>query len=106
MYGYTKERYFPLSLSRAFLALCLFEEENITSEFLLSPSRLCISEDERETLQKCIEGKIDSNDDDVLDFLSNYYCYRTPTKENILQIVSELTHQEIVRKPRYSIESL
>ena len=33
MYGYTKERYFPLSLSRAFLALCLFEEENITSEF-------------------------------------------------------------------------
>lgn len=101
MYGYLRERYFPLSLSRAFLALCLFGEESITSEFLLSSFRLYISEDERETLQKCIEGKIDSNDDDVLDFLSNYKCYRTPTKENIVQIVSELAHQEIVQKPRY-----
>ena len=101
MYGYLRERYFPLSLSRAFLALCLFGEESITSEFLLSSFRLYISEDERETLQKCIEGKTDSNDDDVLDFLSNYKCYRTPTKENIVQIVSELAHQEIVQKPRY-----
>ena len=83
-----------------------FRRRKYYKRILLSSSRLCISEDERETLEKCIEGKIDSNDDDVLDFLSNYYCYRTPTKENILQIVSELTHQEIVRKPRYSIESL
>ena len=67
---------------------------------MLSSFRLYISEDERETLQKCIEGKIDSNDD-VLDFLSNYKCYRTPTKENIGQIVSELAHQEIAQKPRY-----
>ncbi|KAK2554188.1 hypothetical protein P5673_024547 [Acropora cervicornis] len=85
----------------AFLALCLFGEESITSESLLSSFRLYISEDERETLQKCIKGKTDSNDDDVLDLLSNYKCYRTPTKENIAQIVSELAHQEIVQKPRY-----
>ena len=37
----------------------------------------------------------------MLDFLSNYKCYRIPTKENILQIVSELAHQEIIQKPRY-----
>ena len=101
MYGYLKERYFLLSLSRAFLALCLFGEESITSEFLLSSFRLYVSEDERETLQKCIEGKINSNDDDVLDFLSNYKCYQTPAKENILQVVSELAYQEIVQQPRY-----
>lgn len=100
MYGYLKERYFLLSLSRAFLALCLFGEESITSEFLQSSFRLYVSEDERETLQKCIEGKINSNDDDVLDFLSNYKCYQTPAKENILQVVSELAYQEIVQQPR------
>ena len=27
-----------------------------------------------------------------LDFLSNYKCYRNPTQQNILQIVSELAH--------------
>ena len=55
MYGYIKERYFPLPLSRAFIALCLFGEESMTSDFLLSSFKLYISEDERETLQKCLE---------------------------------------------------
>lgn len=36
MYGYMKERYFPLPLSRAFVALCLFGEESMRSDFLLS----------------------------------------------------------------------
>ncbi|XP_044182403.1 uncharacterized protein LOC122963139 [Acropora millepora] len=101
MYGYIKERYFPLPLSRAFVALCLFGEESMTSDFLLSSFKLYISEDERETLQKCLEEKIEDEYDDVLDFLSNYKCYRSPTQENILQIVSELAHQEIIQKPRY-----
>ena len=102
VYGYIKERYFPLSLSRAFVALCLFGEEGITSEFLLSSFHLYISEDERETLKKCLEESFEDDDDeDVLDFLSNYKCFRIHTKENIVQIVSELAHQEIIQKPRY-----
>ena len=101
MYGYIKERYFPLALSRAFNALCLFGEESVRSDFLLSSFKLYISEDERQTLQKCLEEKIEDEYDDVLDFLSNYKCYRSPTQQNILQIVSELAHQEIIQKPRY-----
>lgn len=101
MYGYIKERYFPLPLSRAFVALCLFGEESMTSDFLLSSFKLYISEDERETLQRCLEETIEDDNDDVLDFLSNYKCYRNPTRQNILQIVSELAHQEIIQKPRY-----
>ena len=88
-------------MSRAFVTLCLFGEESITSDFLLSSFRLYISEDERETLEKCLEESFDDDNDDVFDFLSNYKCYQTPTKENILQIVSELAHQEIIQKPRY-----
>lgn len=68
---------------------------------MLSSFRLYISEDERETLEKCLEESFDDDNDDMFDFLSNYKCYRTPTKENILQIVSELAHQEIIQKPRY-----
>ena len=103
MYGYIKERYFPLPLSRAFVALCLFGEESMTSDFLLSSFKLYISEDERETLQRCLEETIEDDNDDVLDFLSNYKCYRNPTRQNILQIVSELAHQEIIQKPRYAM---
>ena len=89
MYGYIKKRYFPLPLSQAFVALCLFGEESTTSDFLLSSFRLYISEDESETLLNCLEESFD-DDDDVFDFLSNYKCYQNLTKENILQIVSEL----------------
>lgn len=51
--------------------------------------------------QKCLEGTIENDNDDVLDFLCNYKCYQNPTQQNILQIVSELAHQEIIQKPRY-----
>ena len=90
MYGYIKERYFPLPLSRAFAALCLFGEKSMTSEFLLSSFKLYISEDERETLQKCLEETIEDDNDDVLDFLSNYKCYRNPTQQNILRLFLNL----------------
>ncbi|XP_067036240.1 uncharacterized protein [Acropora muricata] len=81
MYGYIKERYFPLPLSRAFVALCLFGEESMTSDFLLSSFQLYISEDERETLQNCLEEKIEDEYDDVP--LNKTYCrlfLNLPTK--------------------------
>ena len=101
VYGYMKEKYIPLSLSRGFVALCLFREEGMGSDFLLSAFRLYISEDEREAFQKCLTDTFLPNDNDSLDFLSSYKCSLSPSKENIMQIVSELAHQEIVQKPRY-----
>ena len=47
------------------------------------------------------EGKLEANDDDVLEVLSSYKCYKNPTKENIELIITRLAHQELVRKPRY-----
>lgn len=103
VYGYVREGYYPLSLSRAFLAICLFGEDSISSEFLLASFRPYLSEDEREALEKCFAENVLPADEDIIDFLSNYKCFRNPTIENILQIVSELAHQEIIQKPRYVI---
>ena len=103
VYGYVREGYFPLPLSRGFLASCLFGEEAISQEYLLASFRLYISEDEREALDKCLSEEWMSDDEDVLDFLSNYQCFRNPQKENILQIVCELAHKELIQKPRYIV---
>ena len=100
IYGYIKETYFPLSLSRAFVALCLWWREHnkwFFIFFLLSIHFRRWKGDSSE----CLEESFDDDSDDVLDFLSNYKCYRIPTKENILQIVSELAHQEIIQKTWY-----
>lgn len=101
VYGYVREGYFPLHLSRGFLASCLYGEEAISQEYLLASFRPYISEDEREALEKSLSEDWVSEDEDVLDFLSNYQCFRNPHKKNILQIIYELAHKELIQKPRY-----
>lgn len=103
IYGYIREKYFPISLSFVFVASCLFEEENLTSDELLQAFRMYVSDDEREIIDKCCKGELSPNDADVLELLSAYKCYRLPTAENILSILSELAHQELIQKPKYVV---
>ena len=51
--------------------------------------------------KKCLECELDPEDDDMLDLLSSYKCYRKPSKENIKGILEELAPQELIQKPRY-----
>lgn len=101
VYGYCEIMYFPVTLSGVFMGSCLFEERDISDSFLLEAFSLYISKDEAETLKQCKEGKLEPNDDDVLEVLSSYKCYKKPTKENIELIITQLAHQELVQKPRY-----
>ena len=41
-------------------------------------------------------------DDDVLEVLSSYKCYKGPRKENIEVIITQLAPQELVQKSRFS----
>lgn len=101
VFGYRQENYFPIFLSKAFVACCLLGEEAVTIECLLDSFKAYISTDEQETLRKCLDGQIDVTDDDVLEMLGGYKCYRQPTRENINVIVEELAHQELIQKPKY-----
>ena len=101
VYGYCEIKYFPVTLSAVFMGSCLFEEKDISDSFLLEAFSLYISKDEAETLKQCKEGKLEANDDDVLEVLSSYKCYKNPTKENTELIITQLAHQELVQKPKY-----
>ena len=100
-YGFKQANYFPIFLAKAFIGSCMYGEEAVTKESLLESFRSYISKDEEETLKKCLEGELDPEDDDMLDLLSSYKCYRKPSKENIKVILEELAHQELIQKPRY-----
>ena len=95
--------YFPDRLCIAFLSSCLFGEEVVTDNMLLSSFQSYVAKDEAEVLARCIsDSDVDpSDDEDILEFLSSYKCYKLPTKDNIKQIIVELAHQEIIQKPRY-----
>lgn len=101
VYGFEKLSFFPLGLSRAFIASCLFGEDQIDTEYLLSSFRCYITADEREVYDKVLVGDVTDNDDDLLDFLGNYKCFKSANKGNIKAIISELAHQELIQRPRY-----
>ena len=42
----------------------------------------------------------DGDNDDMLELLSTFKCFRKPNK-NIRSIIIELAHQELIQKPRY-----
>ena len=83
MYGYCEIMNFPVTLSGVFMGSCLFEESTTSDSFLVEAFLSYMGKDEAETLRKCTEGELDANDDEVLEVLSSYKCYKNPTKENV-----------------------
>ena len=104
VYGYSFVKYFPIALSPAFVATVFFGEESLTPEFLIESFKPYLSLDEREVLDKALGDDFDPSNEDLLDLLSTFKCYKSPTKTNIFTIVHELAHQELVQKPRYIVD--
>ena len=106
VFGFSHANYFPISMSLAFFVSSLFGEESVSSQLLIDSFYEYVSKDECETLQRCGNDEFDpENDDDVLELLSSYKCYRLPTKEAIPKIILELAHQELIQKPKYIAEA-
>lgn len=101
--GFSKFSYFPVGLSKAFLASCLFTEELLPNKWLLDSFHRYIAVDESETLKKFLtpECSDPAKDKELLDLLSAYKCYRVVSKENMPTIIDELAHQELIQRPKY-----
>lgn len=70
-YGFKKFTYFPVGLSKAFVASCIFGEDKIDESYLLSSFHSYITADEREIYDSIKRDDFNENDDDVLEFLGN-----------------------------------
>ena len=106
VYGYSFAKYFPIALSPAFVANVFFGQETSTPEFLIESFESYMSQDESKVLEKALGNDFDPKDEDLLDLLNYFKCYKCPTKTNIFNIVHELTHQELVQKPLYIVDCL
>ena len=106
VYGYFVIRFFPITLCRAFVYTLFFGEESLTPDCLFESFRLFISEEDRQVVDKSLGKDFDPNDDDLLEFLSSFKCYKSPTLDNIKTLMNELAIQEIVQKPRYILVCL
>jgi hypothetical protein len=73
----------------------------LSNDLLLDSFKLYVSADEKEVINACMDGHFDNNNEDTLDFLSSYKCFRVANAENINEIIFQLAHQEIVQRPKY-----
>ena len=101
VFAFRKERYFPIFLSKSFVASCVYREDILTKECLLDSFSAYVSKDEQDIMKKCLNSEIDVEDEDVMDLLSSYNCYRKPSKDSIDNILKVLAHQELVQRPKY-----
>ena len=84
-YG-TKGKYFPVQLSQPFVKTSILDEELVGDAELLSSFLKVISRNEEEILEQNLE-QIDEGKVDLLDVLSTYQCYASPTEENIKKLI-------------------
>ena len=101
--GFINFGYFPVTLSSAFIASCLFSEDAIPKDWLVESFHQYISKDESDTLKRSISDECPdpSLDEDVADVLSSYKCRRVIKKSSMPKIIEELAHQEIIQRPKY-----
>ena len=70
---------------------------------LFQSFKLYVSIDERKCIENCLiifpTNKEDK--DELLEFLSSYKCYQNPSSTNLKDLFTEISHQELIQKPRY-----
>ena len=84
-YG-TKVKYFPVRLSQSFVKTSILDEESVTDAELLSLFLKVICRNEEDVQEQNLE-QIDEGKVDLLDVLSTYQCYASPTEENIRKLI-------------------
>ncbi|XP_068737060.1 uncharacterized protein [Montipora capricornis] len=102
--GYQGCGYFPLLMSQAFFAYLLFGESAVTGPMLIQSFQNYVPADEKTLIIKSIAGEIDYEGDDGTDFLEmlcNYDCRRKVNSENIVAVIEEIAHKELIQKPQY-----
>ena len=99
--GFQETQYFPFRLSKALMAACLFGDDQVDEKMLLDSFKLYVSKGESHTVSKIISGEGDSEDDDVLELLSNFDHRKVLNKSNLREIIIEVAYKELVQKPRY-----
>ena len=102
--GFTQLGYFPIRLSKVFLSSCLFGEDSVTEDMYLESFLKYISKTEADLIEKVLSNSVDTDDEDVLDFLSAFECKRLVTRDNFREVIIEIAHKELVQKPRYACD--
>lgn len=97
--GYYYHKYVPIQLSPALLDYCV-QGDTIPTSFLMEQLlEGYLSESGRVLANTALTSFTDVDQDELLDFLSDYKVATKPSQTNIRSILKQLAHREIIQKP-------
>ena len=106
--GYLSCQYLPILMSQTLFAYLLWGGggSSVTGPMLIQSFQKYVSADEKTLIDKCMSGDMDYEVDspsssDLLEMLSNYDCRRRVNSENIIHVLQEIAHKELIQKPQY-----
>ena len=105
--GYKMVSYFPLFLSRPFLAYCLFEDAG-PDLVVLELFKKYLSVDEEKLVENCLLPDRDANvleSEEVFEFLECFNCRTVLTQTNCKNVITEIAKQELIQKPHIMLST-
>ncbi len=101
--GYLDIGYFPIMLSQAFFISAMFGEKVVSDDILINSFKQYLAPMEEEIISKALAGDIEQNGDneDLIDVLDRFGSRKLPTEANIINIIMEVAHKEIIQRARY-----
>ena len=97
--GYLQEQYLPIFLAVPFMENCLFDRYNEAS--LLETFMQFVDDDERDTLERCLNNLDDVPPEECDEVLCTYEVKVKVSKANIKKVLDEVAHKYIIQMPAF-----
>ncbi|XP_074659475.1 uncharacterized protein LOC141912160 [Tubulanus polymorphus] len=104
--GFQETSYFPIFLAQPFVSELFFQQDD--SVDLVESFLKYVSPSEELVFRRALANFDDEANDveEIIDILGGYECRKLPTKENFSMLIREISHQELVQKPRFIVDCI
>ncbi|XP_061757341.1 uncharacterized protein LOC133553304 isoform X2 [Nerophis ophidion] len=103
--GYLDHKILPIRLSPAFVLACCKGVSSVDEELLMMSFARFLSENERVSLEKALQGTIDETvEEDLLDVFSRMGSHCLPPKNNLRAAILTMAHKALLQEPKFIID--
>lgn len=103
--GYLDHKIIPIRLSPAFVLACCQGLGSVDEELLMMSFARFLSENERASLEKALQGNIDETaEEDLLDVFSRMGSHCLSSKDNVRAAILTMAHKALLQEPKFIID--
>lgn len=99
--GWVNSKYFPIKLAISIIEQMLYGHVNSK---LIPIFLLTLGENDNQILNSAMKDISSVDEDDLLEAFSTLECRTVPNENNLVKLLEEISHKELIQKPHFIIE--